>query len=300
MIRKDKEQRFFYFCGNLSEGGSLMEKISEHILEKVIRKRAKHSHKGNYGRVCLIGGSEEFGGAIMMAAEACVHTGAGLVTVVTHPHNHSPLHARLPEAMVVDWFKKKRLASLLPEMNVIAIGPGLGTDAYSLELLSLTLQLLSKKQVAIIDGSAITLLAHYPNLLNLCQDKQIILTPHQMEWERISQLPISNQTEELNSQKQKELNMTVVLKKHGTEIYTSDTVYQNISGTPAMATGGMGDTLVGIISGFTAQFPPTTETLLGAVYLHSLLGEKIGQTAYVALPTDIIQQISSEMKKHES
>lgn len=80
-----------------------MKQLTEAILAQTIRVRPAESHKGTYGRVCLIGGNAQFGGAILMATEASVYSGAGLNTTLTDPSNFVSLHARLPEAMVADF-----------------------------------------------------------------------------------------------------------------------------------------------------------------------------------------------------
>ena len=80
-----------------------MKTLTEDILYRVIKKRAKDSHKGTYGRVLIIGGTAQFGGAVIMNALAAVNSGAGLVTVATDPSNFTALHRSLPEAMVVDF-----------------------------------------------------------------------------------------------------------------------------------------------------------------------------------------------------
>ena len=76
-----------------------MQPITTEIVSRTIIKRPADSHKGNYGRIMLIGGNQNFGGAIIMAATAATYSGAGLVTVATDPSNFTSLPARLPEAM---------------------------------------------------------------------------------------------------------------------------------------------------------------------------------------------------------
>lgn len=91
-----------------------------------------------------------------------------------------------------------------------------------------------------------------------------------------------------------------MLKSHRTEIYTTNEQYRNPLGTPAMATGGMGDTLAGMITGFLAQFPDKEAAICAAVYLHSQIGEELGKKRYVVLPTEISQQIPRFMKLAEN
>ena len=76
-----------------------MHKLTQEILEQTITKRANATHKGDYGRILIIGGTEQYGGAVIMNALAAVNSGSGLVTVATHPSNFTALHSHLPEAM---------------------------------------------------------------------------------------------------------------------------------------------------------------------------------------------------------
>ena len=87
-----------------------------------IPKRKENSHKGDYGKILLIGGSANLGGAIMLAARACVFSGSGLITVATHPTNHSALHSRCPEAMVIDINDTKMLTKMIEMTDSILIG----------------------------------------------------------------------------------------------------------------------------------------------------------------------------------
>ncbi|KAF1304974.1 NAD(P)H-hydrate dehydratase [Enterococcus sp. JM9B] len=269
-----------------------MIELTEEQVTKVIRPRQSESHKGDYGRVVLIGGNSQYGGAIIMSAEACVHAGAGLTTVVTATKNHSSLHSRLPEVMVVDW--KEEVTELLETADVVVIGPGLGLSDFSKRLLQVVLQK-QNEQWLIIDGSGITLFAADPLPLN--NPARVVFTPHQMEWQRLSGLKIAQQTPEKNQAAQQKLGATIVLKSHRTEIYTADQIYTNPLGNPAMATGGMGDTLAGMIAGFLAQFPSDEQTIGAAVYLHSLIGDSLAEKNYVVLPTEISRQLPLWMRK---
>ncbi len=276
-----------------------MEILDENILTNVITKREPHSHKGNYGRVTLIGGNEQYGGAINLASSSCVYSGAGLVTAVTHPMNHTALHARLPEAMVLDWQDDEGIQSNIQTADIIVIGPGLGTTQKSKLILKNFLQQIQPQQWGIIDGSAITLLAENPDWLPVFR-QNLIFTPHEMEWSRLSKLSLSNQETKKNQKQRSLLGANLVLKKHRTEIYWQNEIFQNPIGTPAMATGGMGDVLAGMIAGFLAQFSDKKQALLSAVYLHSLIGENLSENQYVALPTQIIAQIPTMMKTWEN
>ncbi|MGG5314980.1 NAD(P)H-hydrate dehydratase [Enterococcus sp. AZ072] len=273
-----------------------MNQLTEDILIKVITQRPENSHKGTFGRAVLIGGNNQYGGAIIMSAEACINTGAGLTTVVTAEKNHAPLHARLPEAMVVDFSDTELLVELLKNVNVILVGPGLGLSVTVLSILKKILSLQQENQWLIIDGSAITLFASHQ--LPLKYPEKVVFTPHQKEWQRLSGLEIDKQTPENNQEKQKELAATIVLKSHRTEIYDGNQIWHNTVGNAAMATGGTGDTLAGIIAGFIAQFGGSSESIAAAVYLHSKIGDDLAQEHYVVIPTSISQEISRYMKNY--
>ena len=269
-----------------------MQPITTALVRQTIIKRPTDSYKGTYGRIMLIGGNANFGGAIIMAAMAATYSGAGLVTVVTDPCNFTSLHAQLPEAMVVDATKRDELQQLLPKMDVIVIGPGLGTDTAAQGLLTLVQQTVTTAQRLVIDGSALTLLAQVPSLKFA---GQVVLTPHQMEWQRVSGIRIADQTPAANQAAAQRLEATAVVKAHHTTIYTGKAAWVNPGGTPAMATGGMGDTLAGMIGGFLAQFDDFTNAILSAVYLHSAIADDLAQTQYVVLPHQISTRIPQYM-----
>ena len=276
-----------------------MQVITDQILTQVITPRQPETHKGNYGRVLVIGGSKLYGGAGLLSASAALLTGAGLITLASDAVNRSALHARHPEIMFLDWTDLTTLTALIKQANVIVIGPGLGLDADAQKLLQLTLTTVNAQQTLIIDGSALTLLAtgdfkiHCP--------AQLVLTPHQEEWHRLSGLkisaqnPIANQTALADKFPKQTI---LVLKQHRTEIYSHQDIFQNTSGTAAMATGGMGDTLTGIIAALIAQFKNVLPATLAAVYLHGLAGQLVGGTHYVALPSALIEQIPELMAQY--
>ncbi len=265
-----------------------MHKLTQEILEQTITKRANATHKDDYGRILIIGGTEQYGGAVIMNALAAVNSGSGLVTVATHPSNFTALHSHLPEAMVTDYTQD--LTAFITKADVVLIGSGLGEQ---LAILTATLNSVRSDQILILDGSALTLLAEHQ--LDL-PDARIVLTPHEMEWQRLSQIEIAEQTPAKNLAALATFKPSpiLVLKKYQTEIYTADQVFQLTIGGPYQATGGMGDTLAGIIAGFSGQFRTSLEqAVLAAVYVHSAIADDLARERYVVLPT----QISAEIPK---
>ncbi|GAD15629.1 NAD(P)H-hydrate dehydratase [Lentilactobacillus otakiensis] len=273
-------------------------KITKTILTDVIRKRPANSFKGTYGKIALIGGSRNFGGAIIMASLAAVYSGAGLVTTITDPSNQTSLHDWLPEAMFVDWDQFEQAEPIIKAADVVVIGPGLGTDNHAFDILTKVFGLAHKDQKLVIDGSALTLLAS--NNLSLPKDSTNILTPHQMEWQRVSGIKIADQTPDTNQAAVQKLNAITVVKSHRTQVYADGQIFENTGGTPAQATGGMGDTLAGMVGGFVAQFSDTPKAVLAAVYSHSAIADKLAEKQYVVLPHQISESLPKFMHKHQA
>ena len=277
-----------------------MVKNAENVLKRVIRERPLDSHKGDYGRLLLIGGTYPYGGAIIMAALAAVNSGAGLVTVATDRENIAPLHSHLPEAMAFDIEEQDRLTEQLAESDLVLIGPGLAENQLGLDILQSVVQTVAEQQILIVDGGAISLFskAAFP-----FPKAQTVFTPHQKEWEGLSGLNLSDQTAAANQAavNQLPLGSIVVQKKHGTTIYQSgqEQVFELTVGGPYQATGGMGDTLAGMIAAFAGQFKSSSpfERVTAATLLHSLIADELSQEAYVVLPTSISRAIPMWMKE---
>ncbi|MFD1484035.1 NAD(P)H-hydrate dehydratase [Lacticaseibacillus baoqingensis] len=270
-----------------------MQLISATLVQQVIQPRPTASYKGNYGRILIVGGNARFGGAAILSASAAVYAGGGLVSVATDAVNRDALHARLPEAMIIP-YDDANLADLLQSMTVIVIGPGLGTDETALKVLNTVFEAVAPEQTLIIDGSAITLVAtHHMRL----PKARFIWTPHQMEWQRLSGIAIAAQTPAANQAAAAKLPGTVIVKSHRSEIFTPTRSYQNPVGSPAMATGGSGDTLTGIIAAFVGQFGHRDASILAAVYTHSAVADLIASDHYVALPSMVIQALPGYMAK---
>ena len=275
------------------------DKITEEILYKVIKNRQSDTYKSKYGRILLIGGSENYGGAIIMSTEGTINSGAGLTAVATHSINLSALHSRDPEAMFIDW-KDNNLSNLIKKMDVIVCGPGLGNSSSAVKVMQTLKQNVTEKQTVILDASALDLISVNKEFMPL-NAGYLILTPHQIEWQRLSKLQIPYQSDSANLAALKQLvptnNAALVLKSNHTHVYFSnDEVYINTSGNPGMAIGGMGDTLSGIIGGFVAQFGYTKETILAAVYLHSYIADLIYKNNYIVKPTEISKMLPKVMK----
>ena len=277
-----------------------MKVIYQTLLEKVIVERSRHSHKGDYGRLLLLGGTYPYGGAIIMAALAAVKSGAGLVTVGTDRENILALHSHLPEAMAFSLQDQQLLKEQLERAEVVLLGPGLRDDTFGEELVKQVFASLRQNQILIVDGGALTILARislsFPS-------SQLILTPHQKEWEKLSGITIEKQNEGTTASALTSFPQGTILVEKGpaTRIWQAGQpeYYQLEVGGPYQATGGMGDTLAGMIAGFAGQFHQVSlyERVVVATHLHSAIAQELAQENYLVLPTEISKALSKAMKK---
>lgn len=272
-----------------------MINLSRELAANVVTPRKKNSFKGTYGHVLIVGGNTNLGGAVIMNAQATVQSGAGLVTVATDSTNKTAIHARIPEVMVMDYHEN--LSSIIQKADVVLIGSGLGQE---LDVLKQVFHNIQPEQILIIDGSALTMMAEQSLPL---PEAHIVLTPHQMEWQRFGEVPIADQSRE-DANWEALVNFKpepiLVLKSSATQVYLKDDMYQLSVGGPYQATGGMGDTLAGMVAGFSAQFKPLGPAVLAAVYCHSAIAEELSKTAYVTLPSKITENIPTFMKGLEN
>ena len=277
-----------------------MKVIEQALLEKVIIERSRTSHKGDYGRLLLLGGTYPYGGAIIMAALAAVKSGAGLVTVGTDRENIPALHSYLPEAMAFSIQDQQLLKEQLEKAEVILLGSGLRDDTFGENLVKQVFASLKQNQILIVDGGALTILSRislsFPS-------SQLILTPHQKEWEKLSGITIKKQNEDTTSSALTSFPQGIILVEKGPttriwQVGQSD-YYQLQVGGPYQATGGMGDTLAGMISGFAGQFKQASlyERVAVATHLHSAIDQELAQEQYVVLPTEISNCLPKVMNK---
>ena len=277
-----------------------MLRVDQTLLQQVILSRQSDSYKGDYGRLLLIGGTYPYGGAIIMAALAAVHSGAGLVTVATDRENIPALHSQLPEAMAFALTDQELLVEQIAKAGVILLGPGLNANELGVHLVELVFERVQPHQVLILDGGAISL---YTRLGLSLPPAQLVFTPHQKEWEAMSGLAIGDQGEEATRQSLSQLPPASILVQKGpqTKIWQQgQTDYYQLSvGGPYQATGGMGDTLAGMIAGFSGQFPQVGlyERVVVASHLHSGIADDLSKNAYVVLPTAISKEIPKWMRE---
>ncbi len=261
--------------------------VSHHVTQKIdpasycidalsgplLEKRLANSHKKDFGHVLLVGGAPGMRGAIQLAAHAALRSGAGLVTVATHPDHAAYFNIAIPEIMVLGIDNQNDLHSLMDRADTIVIGPGLGQTQWSKELFS---RAVSGDHPLVVDADALNILATQ----KLKRDNWI-LTPHPGEASRLlGTSPSEIQSDRYGMAKKIQNNYggVCVLKGSGTIIHDNDKTMVCPFGNPGMATAGMGDVLAGVLGSVIGQSRsyklPLGEVAAFAVSLHSLAGDR--------------------------
>lgn len=254
------------------------------LVKKIMPVRKPDGHKGTYGRVLVVGGSDGLSGAAAMASMAALRAGAGLVTLAVPASLHDLMEVKLTEVMTkpLPETGEKSISAeagpgvreMLNGSDVLALGPGISTNSGTVDFVRELLQGLDKP--AVIDADGLNALVGTTGILNNCRGP-VILTPHPGEMARLLGIKIEevqNNRIEIALEAAGKWNAIVVLKGYRTVICAPDgTTYVNPTGNPGMATGGTGDVLTGIIAGFLGQGLVPVEAAAAGVYFHGLAGD---------------------------
>ena len=247
------------------------------VAYKTLPKRSRCAHKGSNGHVLIIGGACGFSGAVMLAAQAALRIGSGLVSLATRPEHAAFINMTLPELMSHSVQQVEQLVLLLANASVGVIGPGLGQTAWSEALLN---AVLDTTKPLIIDADALNLLAKKP--LEPSAHPNWVLTPHPGEAARLLACSTTRvQQDRFAAVKALQVRYggTVVLKGAGTLIANASSMSISTTGNPGMASGGMGDVLTGVIAGLCAQGMGMLDAVQQGVYLHGLAADKAAADA---------------------
>ncbi|GGH17833.1 bifunctional NAD(P)H-hydrate repair enzyme [Mucilaginibacter phyllosphaerae] len=272
--------------------------VEEGDVQRIIKTRRRFSNKGTYGHALVIAGKNETMGAALLSASACAHTGAGLTTACIPQSGLIALNTSMPEVMALVRDENKVPDVEWDKFSSIGIGPGLGKTPGTLKLLKAVFKNYNKPVV--IDADALNVLADNPALLKKIPAGSI-LTPHMKEFDRLFGKHTSWwQRLQTAGAKAKELNSYIILKNDYTITATPDEkFYFNSTSNAAMATGGMGDVLTGILTSLLAQKYLPGDACIAGVYIHGKAGDELAlpNRMYVVLPTNIINRLPVTMAK---
>lgn len=265
-----------------------IQRVSVPDLAGWLPPRRPCSHKGEHGRLLLVGGDRGFGGAIRMAAEAALRSGAGLVRVLTHYEHVAPLLTARPELMV-QALDDEALQRAQAWADVTVIGPGLGQEAWGQNALKV---LQSSDKPTLWDADALNLLA-----LNPEKRQNRVITPHPGEAARL----LGCSTADIESDRllavrrlAAEYGGVAVLKGAGTLIADEHGAMAIADvGNPGMASGGMGDVLAGIIGGLLAQKLSLYDAACAGCVVHGVAADSVAekQGTRGLLATDLLPAI---------
>lgn len=265
--------------------------LSRESYRNKLIKRKIYGHKGNYGRAVLVAGSIGCLGAARLATESCIRSGAGLTTLITSSEGRKLLSGSLVEGMLATFEDNEKVKYLLSKADAVAFGPGIKEDEESMKLLEEII--IDSPSSIIIDAGGINLLSKNKKCLCAVKDK-VILTPHPGEMARLIGKDISYVEKnriECSRAFAKQYKCIVLLKGYNTVITDGKNAFINKTGNSKMASGGMGDTLTGIITALVAQgYSNMDATLLGA-YIHGLAAEYSARDRYSIIARDLIESI---------
>lgn len=277
------------------EGLEGQEFVLDDAVAQLLKRRPRYSHKGTYGHALIVAGSYGKMGAAVLAAKACLKSGAGLVTAHIPTCGYTIVQTSVPEVMC-SLDHHTEFWTMIPDISAyttIGTGPGIGQEERTLKALATLLSSFEKPMV--LDADAINLLAKNKDLIHLIP-KGSVVTPHLKEFDRLLG-PSSNSQERYDKQiafAQKH-ELVVVLKDAHTAIADPDgNLFFNTSGNPGMATAGSGDVLTGVIAALLSQGHPPLEAAQMGVYFHGNAGDeaakKHGEMGVMA--SDIIEELS--------
>lgn len=238
-------------------------RYDQHYLRQWLPARRRCLHKGDNGRLLLIGGDQGMAGAICLAGQAALRAGAGLVRVLTREQHIAPLISTRPELMA-DELTARTLEDGLQWADALVIGPGLGQHAWGRQALQAVKNF---RKPMLWDADALNLLAENPD-----QQQNRIITPHPGEAARL----LNTTAEHISRNRWQAVDSLLarygggVLLKGAGSIVACNQQYGIIdAGNPGMATAGMGDILSGIIGGLLAQGLDTYQALCAGGMAHS-------------------------------
>jgi hydroxyethylthiazole kinase-like uncharacterized protein yjeF len=272
--------------------------VEERDIRNKLKPRHKFSNKGTYGHALIIAGQPETMGAALLCSSACAYAGAGLTTACVPESGLTALNCHQPEVMAIVRREKEQVDIEWAKFAAIAIGPGMGKDKDALTLFTDMLKNYDKPVV--IDADALNLLSAHQGLWKHVPEGSII-TPHVKEFDRLFG-EHKNWWQRLQTAMEmaREHKVFIVLKNDYTISITPDgKLYFNSTSNAAMASGGMGDVLTGILAALLAQKYSSEDACIIGNYIHGKAGDELAlaNRMHVVLPGRLMMQLPVTMAK---
>ena len=277
--------------------------LSHKDVLNILPDRRLDAHKGDFGKVLLLCGSRGYTGAAALAAMGALRGGAGLVYLGVPESIYTIEAIKLNEAIVFPLPEKNgtlsvkaldKIVELLPKMDAVLIGCGMGCNEDTFSIVQSVLNLYSGPVV--LDADGINVLSGHIDLLRGRKGTTII-TPHDVEFQRIGGVITDSKSESAKAFAN-QTNTIVLLKGRGTVITDGRFCYINTTGNPGMAVGGSGDVLSGVIVSFLGQGIPPLQAAACGAWVHGAAGDicaaEIGQ--YGMLPSDMLEVLPRLLK----
>lgn len=265
--------------------------LAQRLLPKhlaVLPVRGRNAHKGQFGRVLVVGGEQGTAGAALLTAQAALRSGAGLVFAATRPENTQAFIARCPEVMAQGISSANQLMPLLEQADVVLVGPGLGQGPWARSLIS---AVANSEALQVWDADALNLLAQ--GLVSV--PKQCLMTPHPGEAARLLDCSIAQVQGDRPAAARalaERFKATVVLKGAGSLIATQERhLFICDRGHPVMAGAGLGDVLTGMMGALLAQGLTAQQAAPLAVWLHAVAGEHLAAAGRGLAASDLLPPV---------
>lgn len=274
--------------------------VDSDTVQGLIPVRSRTGYKGDYGKILVVAGSPGYTGANKIVSEACIASGAGLVTVSSDARVIHLIAEHVREAMTIH---PDQIEQAVTDCNVIAFGPGMGNNENTRILLMRIIKKLREEgkedTTLVLDADGLNVLEGRTELLENI-GVRVILTPHFGEMARLT----GHSIEEIKKNRMdiaekfaRRHKVILVLKGHNTIISDGVSCFVNPTGSSAIATGGMGDCLTGMIAGLAGQGLEPMEAAIAATYLHGAIGDDLAKARYSIRASEIIERIPFELKK---
>jgi hydroxyethylthiazole kinase-like uncharacterized protein yjeF len=267
---------------------------------EIIRKqRSLEAHKGDFGRLLVIGGSEVFSGAPALVASAAYRTGVDLVHIAAPVKTAYAISSMSPDLIAVklegdhiDSCNVAQLDTYLEKSTAVAVGPGMGLHRGTKEFVKeLVQQVEARKIPLLLDADGLKAFADFKHNAT----SPIVLTPHAGEYKILSGKEAPKELKERASDVQKNaeaLNAVILLKGHTDVISNGKRVKFNFTGNPGMTVGGTGDVLSGIISAFLAQGIDPFEAAVAGAFINGAAGDFVAsEKGFHMVATDLLDWI---------